>query len=427
MKMKTQLLTLLLLIVLAGYTQAQELVVKSFVLSERETINDDDWMHDTFGGYGALVRVRVSDKIESVKGNVLGEPLSRNGEQWVFLTSGTKIFTLNFREHYPLTIETSKSDIFRLEGKCIYVLTLVEEQQGIPVKPIQTAPSARLKIHYTYPLTGPLKLNGSEALNQATSSGMSIGLDAGLLLTNANSSFRLYGFAGLGLSMYNMKLGHSIVDYNYETNQDIDGDKYQRHYRNLNLQQKASLTQLTIPVYLNTEYAFGDMSVYASLGMMVNMNISKKLEDNGSTVEGAYGVYGSGMDERNSIAWAKNVGQIYALGQNANGFSDDMKALDNSVYNGIDGVAATSFDLLAGVGFRFTIPSSPITVDLSLNYVSSLGNIISPSDDKETKKYIYNKIGSDLISTEYTNSLTNQLESVKRLSMMLSAGLIYDF
>ncbi len=425
--MKIRLLTIVLLLVLTGAVQAQNLVVKSFEPVQMETISEDDWKHDLDGDYCALVKVRVGDRIlEDNTGNIVGKPNVRNREQWVFLTSGTKIFKLSFSSHYPLTIETSKWGIPRLEGKRIYVLTLVEEQPGQLPKPVATAPSVRLMLHYAHPLTGPLTLNGSDVLTNANSSGMTIGLDAGFLLTKADAAFRLYGFAGLGLTKESMKLGHNVADYSFTTDQDIDGETYSRHYKNLKLKQEISVSQLTIPVYLNAEYALGDMAVYANLGLRVNMCMSKKLEDDGSTVSSVYGMYDDGLNEKSSIDWAKDCGTVNNLGQNANGFGDNMKSLDNPVYNDIDGVTSTSIDLLAGAGVRYTIPNSPLTIDLGINFIFGLGDLISPSDDAETKKYVYNKIGSDLKSTEYVNCLTNQLESVKRQATMLSVGLIFN-
>ena len=294
-----------------------------------------------------------------------------------------------------------------------------------PIHDMITAPTIRLKAHVDIPLGGALSVDGS--LNKSNSSGFGFGIDFGYKLMQTGG-LRLYGFAGLGLSMESLELGHSIADYSYKTDQDIDGSDYTRHYKTLSLNQKISLTHLTIPIYVNAEYAFGDMAAYANLGIRVNMNMSKKLEDDGSTVKSVFGVYDRALDEKNSIAWAESCNAVYNLGQNANGFGSDMKSLNNPVCNDIDGVAGTSMDLLAGVGVRYTIPRSPLTIDLGLNLVSGLGKIISPSDnDEDNKKYVYNKIGSDLKSTEYVNSLTNHLEGVKRQSMMLSVGLMYNF
>jgi hypothetical protein len=297
---------------------------------------------------------------------------------------------------------------------------------------IDEASPMRLKFHFDLPMGGTLKADGDDLMSNSSSSGIGFGLDFGYKFLDMGS-FRLYGFAGLGLSMETLELGYSENDYKYDTDgeADIDGSKYVRHYINLKLNQKMSLTSLTIPVYANAEYAFTrDMAVYANLGLRFNMNMSKKLEDNGSSAKKVWGSYADASlkEADDAIKWAEAVKEVYQLRQNANGFGDNIN-LGSSEQNELDGVSGMSIDMLAGLGFRYTIPHSPLTIDLGANMVAGLGNVVKASSDDKTKgRLVYNQVDQESMeSTEYVNGLTNQLKGVKRQSLMLSVGLIYNF
>jgi hypothetical protein len=265
---------------------------------------------------------------------------------------------------------------------------------------------------------------------------MEFGIDLGYKLYD-NAGFRLYGFAGLGLSMASLEMNCNKNDYSFNTNADIDGSSYERHYNDLKIDQKVSLTSLAIPVYANLEYAFtNDVAIYANLGVRVDLNMSKKLEDNGSSAKKVYGDYsGTPLKGDEAIKWAEAVGKALwpkeheEQGINANGFSSAKGSLDAIVQGELDGVQGAGLSLLAGVGFRYTIPHSPVTIDLGANMIMGLGDVIKVTKDGSTTNndLVYNEIGSDLKSTEHVNSLTNQLKAVKRQSMLLSIGLIYNF
>ena len=302
--------------------------------------------------------------------------------------------------------------------------------------PIGPAPSYRMKLHFDLPMGGSLSIDeGSNKLDNTSSSGFEFGIDAGMKLFD-NKGVRLYGFTGLGISSSTIELS-SKKDYTIAGQKDLDGSDYTRHYENLNITQKVSLTELIIPVYANLEYAFSsDMALYGSLGLRLCLNMSNKLEDNGSYANSVYGIYtgndGFGKNKDDVLKWAEAVGKNMELGQNANGFSKDKVNFSSATLSDLDGVKSTNIDALFGLGFRYTIPKSPITIDLGANMVFGLGDLIEPSGSSNSStmdntKPIYNMIDANTHkSTEYINSLTDQLKSVKRQSLRLSIGLIYN-
>ena len=310
-----------------------------------------------------------------------------------------------------------------LDGDC-NIVTLNYKLKKIG-KMLKSAPSMRVKAHFDLPLGGPLSADGDDV--KTSSSGMEFGVDLGFRLFE-KEHLRLYGFAGLGLSTTSLELEYAKNDYSFQTDADIDGDQYTRHYVDLKLNQKVSLTELNIPVYLNAEYAFSDdMSAYASVGLRFNMNMSKKFEDNGSSADRVYGIYSGKLNtEDKALEWAEAAGKALNLNQNANGFGPDPD-LKNTENVELDGVSGMNLDVLGGVGVRYTIPRTPLTIDLGANMVMGMGEVIKSSENSGQTRFVDNKIGTDLKSTEHVGSLTNMLGSVKRQSFRLSLGLIYNF
>lgn len=289
----------------------------------------------------------------------------------------------------------------------------------------EPAPSLRLKAHFDLPLGGVLKLDGDDAFSTKKSAGMGIGVDLGVKLVDMDK-LRLYGFAGVGISTTSLELEQNLKNYSVpEDMTDIDGDTYTRHYDNLNLKQKVSMVDIAIPVYADLEYGLNkEMAIYADLGLRFNLNMSKKLEDNGSRADKVYGTYngGFGNSADDVINWAKEVGGVLGLGQNANGFTDTPN-ISGATLNDLEGVSGMSMDALLGLGFRYTIPKTQLTIDLGASMVYGLGDVIKPETGQ---KAIYNTL-SDLKSTEHVSSLTNRLESIKRQALRVSLGLIYNF
>jgi len=129
MKTTHLLLPLFLLFLIPQITMAQELRVKEFVKST-DILHENDWKKDRFGDYCALVKVRVPGNLEKVDGNLVGDVIENGVEKWLFMTSGTKTFRLYVEGFYPLEIRCGDfGSVKRLEGKSVYILTLLGSHQ----------------------------------------------------------------------------------------------------------------------------------------------------------------------------------------------------------------------------------------------------------------------------------------------------------
>lgn len=116
-------------------SNAQELIVQSFTLSQTDIIPTNEQRKDLNGTYCALVKIQVVDDIDRVEGNVIGDMVNRGVEKWVFITEGTKEFRLFPKTHLPLSISCDAYGIDGLESKRVYILRLISNVlTTIPVK-----------------------------------------------------------------------------------------------------------------------------------------------------------------------------------------------------------------------------------------------------------------------------------------------------
>lgn len=277
----------------------------------------------------------------------------------------------------------------------------------------------RMKLHYDVGLGDAFKLEGAETMTTQKTSSSSFGLDLGYSIPS-ESSFKTALFVGIGLTQSKIELSYQNRDYYYTSTEDVDGDTYIRHYENLNLEQTAKLTAMSVPVYADFSYSFNKLiSAYLDLGVKFNSNMTRKIEGSKGNAT-IYGIYPSYGNLRLDGQWGYN------------GFGEQTYDDSNVSNDEIQGVESLTFDFLGSAGLRFNIPTTSLAVDLGFDYLLGLKDLITqqglPTGEQGNpqSQYVYNTI-SGLNSKEQIHKLTDVLTSVKRQSMKLSVGLIYKF
>lgn len=259
------------------------------------------------------------------------------------------------------------------------------------------------------------------ALTHKTSS-ISFGVDFGYIIPS-KSHFKIGVFAGVGLNSSKIDLAYNCDNFYYNTNADIDGETYTRYYNNFSLSQNIKLTDVVIPVYLDFNYHFSKIvSIYADLGCSLNLNINHKISD----VSGAADVFGFYNDEDGGHY---KKAPFYPF----NGFGHVTYDASNVVDADIKDMSSFTADLLAGLGLRFKIPNTPLSVDLGVNYQMGLMNVLNEKSSKPSLNtgsvslpIAYNEItGTE--SVECVRNLIDVVSPIKRNALRLHIGLMLKF
>ncbi len=119
--MKKLFIVILLAVVGVVGAGAQEATVKSFEMSPMDVTARTHSRKDLHGEKCAVVKVRVIADGVAFQGNLIGEPVEKPGEYWVYLTDGTKQFQILSRSFLPFMYNFDEP----LKGGVTYVLTLL--------------------------------------------------------------------------------------------------------------------------------------------------------------------------------------------------------------------------------------------------------------------------------------------------------------
>ncbi len=125
-RLKETISIILLALCTAQSALSQELWVKSFE-SSNNIISIADQRLDFNGDACALVKVRMVSALDHVEGNVVGDIVARGTEKWVYVTAGTKELVLYPAQYLPLHVVFKNHGIPEVEGKRVYIFTLVSE------------------------------------------------------------------------------------------------------------------------------------------------------------------------------------------------------------------------------------------------------------------------------------------------------------
>ena len=363
-------------------------------------------------------------KIESITGNV-NSSKKLPDTYFVFKSDDQRDYQLSyqnkklaFNSYGQALLEGAyDKNAFRYSDPDVELTPVFDECNNVSMK--YKARKFRIKLHYDLGLGEALDLADVDGLNNHKTSSFSFGVDFGYVFPS-KSSVKTGLFVGLGMSQSTIETAFQTSDYSYSTDADVDGDEYTRHYTDLSLSQKAKLTELSIPVYADFNIKLHHLvSLYFDLGVKANVNISHAVDntEGSAYIYGNYPQYGNlRMDEH----WGYN-----GFGEKT--FSDSD--LDNK---DLVGVSSFTADAFGGVGLRFNIPSTSLSVDVGANYQFGLIDVIKSEGAKigltnnTSSPFVYNTV-SGLSSSEHIRNLVEASSSVKRKSLKLSVGLIYKF
>ena len=90
--------------------------------------------NDLNGNPCGLVRVQLVAAGAKFEGNVLGEVDYKTGEYWVYMSAGSYMLRIKHPNFLPIDLNFRDYGIRKVEGKCVYVLTLSMPQGATPVQ-----------------------------------------------------------------------------------------------------------------------------------------------------------------------------------------------------------------------------------------------------------------------------------------------------
>lgn len=277
----------------------------------------------------------------------------------------------------------------------------------------------RIKVHYDMGLGKALSVANESSFNDFSSKSSGFGIDAGYVFSS-KSKIKFGIFLGLGISSSSMDLSDKSDRYSFSTNQDVDGDTYERIYENLSLSQTTKIKDLSIPVYVDLDWRFSRLfSFYLDIGMKLNMNMSMSVGEFTGSAGNVHGIYPQYDNLYLDYHWPYN------------GFTQSLNLTENNLC-GEERMSVKKFspNLMVGAGFRFNIPSTPLAVDFGLGYLKGIGDVISVSENYYSGQYdtklIYNTING-MNSTEHVHNLIESAGAVSRGVLHFNLGLIYKF
>ena len=122
--MRNILLSLVLLFAAISSAFAQELTVKSFKLASNDLTAQSQPRKDLNNLNCALVKVGIA--LDGVKfdGSIMGEPIQKLGEYWVYMPKGVSMLQVLHKNYTPLMVNFFDYGIGKVESGMTYILTL---------------------------------------------------------------------------------------------------------------------------------------------------------------------------------------------------------------------------------------------------------------------------------------------------------------
>ena len=131
--MKKLLLIWCLLMAVAGL-QAQKLTVDKMEVAEGDLSASVYPRNDLNDNPCGLVKVQLATMGASFEGNVIGDAAFKQGEYWVYMSAGSYMLNVKHSNFVPLFVNFRDYGIRKVEGKCVYVLTLSMPQGATPIQ-----------------------------------------------------------------------------------------------------------------------------------------------------------------------------------------------------------------------------------------------------------------------------------------------------
>ena len=365
-------------------------------------------------------------KIESITGSVDSSKKLPDGF-FTFKTEDKRDYQLIYRNNklsfnnYGQMLLDGAFDrtAFRYADPDVELIPIVEEEcKSVSMK--YKTRNMRLKLHYDLGMGEAFDLADADDLNDNKTSSSSFGIDFGYVFPS-KGNLKTGLFVGIGFTQSTIELSYQNSDYYYDSNADVDGDTYVRHYQNFHLNQTAKLTELNVPVYLDFNLKPHQLvSLYLDLGAKVNLNVGHKVDAFEGGADDIYGIYKQYDNLRLDGNWGYN------------GFG--KKVFTDSDFDDLDltSVASMTVDLLGEAGIRVNIPNTPLDINVGANYQLGIMDLISPEKYRADlfsggrSPLIYNTI-SGPVSREHVRNLVETASSIKRKSFKLSIGVILKF
>lgn len=136
--MKYRFYILFTLLLTCATLYAQELTIRSFKESN-DIIARVDERKDLNKQPCALIKVQVALKDVKFEGSVVGEPIYKTSEYWVYVPKGKQTLRVKHPDYLPLEIKLPYGDeVKELKGNRVYILTLVTNIPDPDPNPIVT-------------------------------------------------------------------------------------------------------------------------------------------------------------------------------------------------------------------------------------------------------------------------------------------------
>lgn len=338
----------------------------------------------------------------------------------IFISIIAGLFFTTFAQNTTKTKTPTRSIFVVNKGadgeKKVKTITAQQKTTGTKVakekkesKAINTAqPKFAIKPHVNIGLGDPYKIMGEHIDNQK-SSAVEFGLDFGYNVYS-NEWFNIYAYAGFGVEKSTIEITQAGLSYQYETDQDVDGDTYIRKYENINLSQKVGLNDLIIPVFAEIEYpVFNKFYAYADLGIRFSFSGNSSV----SSVNGTYSVSGLYPQYGNMV-----LGGVSEI----NGFTSHGTISDKNcaAYN-IERNKSNNIKLLAQIGARYNVWDQ-LFIDLSLGYIRSFKTVLTTDGES----YANYPIHYTLESGETFNAFASESRQLIN-KFSINIGVMYKF
>ena len=122
--MRSFILSMFLLIVAISSAIAQKLTVESFKLAGSDLTAQTQPRKDLNDCNCALIKVGVA--LDGVKfdGSIMGEPVQKLGEYWVYMPKGVSMLQVLHRNYTPLMVNFYDYGVGKVESGMTYIMTL---------------------------------------------------------------------------------------------------------------------------------------------------------------------------------------------------------------------------------------------------------------------------------------------------------------
>ena len=138
--MRKTLLFIVLLFVAVSSVFAQKLTVESFKLAPNDLTAQIQPRKDLNNLNCALIKVGIA--LDGVKfdGSIMGEPVQKLGEYWVYMPKGVAMLQVLHKDYTPLMVNFYDYGVGKVESGMTYIMTLVKpntiaEQQSVAHTP----------------------------------------------------------------------------------------------------------------------------------------------------------------------------------------------------------------------------------------------------------------------------------------------------